>query len=181
MAPDEQGAFAAYEPAARGRLWRCFVRGADVDDLADVARLHAEREGLPLAQAHEDVARWLAGGEQELLVAEHLGHVHGYARSLHRDLTGTVVAELSGWWLGGVVVAPAARRRGLGLALTRDRLARLADRTDVVWCVVSAANRASLDLHERAGFVEVRRAEALAGVAFAAGEGVLLRCDLTSS
>lgn len=80
-----------------------------------------------------------------------------------------------GYYLTGVTVLPAYRRRGLSLELTRPRLGWIRDRSDTAWCFVNATNGASLRLHEKLGFTEVARAASIHGVTFDGGGGVLLR------
>ena len=157
------------------------MRRAGPADAGSVAALLGEREGLPAAVAQEVVRRWLADQGQLVLVAERRDRVLGYARAARIDLHGTPDADASGWHLTGVVVAPNARRHGLGRALTVARLQHLTTLTGTVWCVVNTLNRASLDLHRGLGFAEVRRGPQLAGVAFSGGSGVLLRRDLGES
>ena len=143
-----------------------------------IAALLAEREGWEEPAARDVVRRWLAAEGQLVLVAEHDGRVVGHARAARRDLQGTPDADASGWHLTGVVVAPTARRHGVGRALTDERLRQLAAVTGTVWCVVNERNRASVELHLQAGFREVLRGPVLTGVAFSAGSGLLLRRDL---
>ncbi|MDF1799819.1 MAG: GNAT family N-acetyltransferase [Planctomycetota bacterium] len=80
-----------------------------------------------------------------------------------------------GWYLGGLVVARAARRGGLGRALTAARLAALdaAGVTEVRF-TANARNSATLALHEPFGFQVEARNPRMSGLAFSGGEGLLL-------
>lgn len=86
----------------------------------------------------------------------------------------------SGWYLSGMVVAPAWRRKGIGSNLTRVRLRWLAGRTEVVYYVANARNAASAALHARFGFRELRPIASAPGVRFREGAGVLYALALTA-
>jgi GNAT superfamily N-acetyltransferase len=83
-----------------------------------------------------------------------------------------------GWYLGGVVVAPARRRRGIGARLTKERLDWIADRAREAYYFVNGRNRASIDLHARFGFREIVRDLRVPGITFSDGIGLLFRADL---
>jgi len=83
-----------------------------------------------------------------------------------------------GWYLTGVIVSAAHRRRGIGRALTEHRIRWLARRTDVVHYFVNARNRASIDLHSSLGFEEIDRNITVPGVTFAGGVGLLFELRL---
>ena len=83
-----------------------------------------------------------------------------------------------GWFLTGLVVAPAWRRRGIGAALTAHRLDWVRGRAEVVYYFANARNGATIDLHRRLGFEEVTREFAIPGVAFDGGVGVLYWAQL---
>ncbi|WP_454226258.1 GNAT family N-acetyltransferase [Propioniciclava flava] len=59
-----------------------------------------------------------------------------------------------GWYLSGVVIAPDARRRGLGRRLTQERIDWALERGSAVYYVVAASNWASRALHGELGFEE---------------------------
>jgi ribosomal protein S18 acetylase RimI-like enzyme len=61
----------------------------------------------------------------------------------------------AGWYLLGVVVHPKWRRRGIGAALTRERMRWVAQRATEIYYFTHRNNRASQALHERFGFVNV--------------------------
>jgi ribosomal protein S18 acetylase RimI-like enzyme len=85
----------------------------------------------------------------------------------------------AGYYLAGLLVAPAYRRRGIGERLTRARMAWVALRGTETWFFANAANRASLLLHQGLGFREVTRDFTYPGVTFTGGVGVLCRASLT--
>ena len=72
------------------------------------------------------------------------------------------------WW----------RPSGAGEALTRARIAWVAERATEVWYYANAGNRASLALHAALGFEEVTREFTVVGVSFEGGVGVLCRAVL---
>lgn len=120
------------------------------------------------------IGRVVDGERSVVVLAKVDGELAGYANVVflpeHPD-----DGAPSGYYLAGVTVAVSWRRRGVGEALTRWRMAWAWQRAPEVWCFVSAQNRASLDLHEALGFAEVRRAASLQGTSFDGGEGLLLR------
>lgn len=61
----------------------------------------------------------------------------------------------AGWYLLGLVVDQGWRRRGIGEALTRTRMAWVAQRADHLYYFTAHGNRASQALHERLGFVKM--------------------------
>lgn len=65
----------------------------------------------------------------------------------------------AGYHLIGVSVRPDMRRRGVGVALMRARMAWIAERAEVAWSFADASDPAALALHARCGFeaVEQRR------------------------
>ena len=68
---------------------------------------------------------------------------------------------------------PAFRRRGIGAALTQDRLEWLSGRASEAWFFTNARNTASVALHARFAFAEVSRAVEFHGTTFDGGVGIL--------
>ncbi|MEU0934070.1 GNAT family N-acetyltransferase [Embleya sp. NPDC005971] len=159
------------------------VRGARAGDLDACAALLALHEGAP-ADAEADlrarVRTWFDRPDGCFLVATEpstgADPVVGYARAVHLDPSPTAPV---GYYLAGIVVAPTARRNGLGLRLTRARLAWIAERAESAWYFTNARNTASLHLHEALGFHEETREFTIPGVDFTGGEGVLAHLPLT--
>jgi ribosomal protein S18 acetylase RimI-like enzyme len=81
----------------------------------------------------------------------------------------------AGYYMGGLLVASAWRRRGIAEALTRARIAWTFERAAAAWYFTNARNQASLALHAKVGFVEVTRDFSFPNVSFEGGEGVLGR------
>ena len=174
-----QHMFAAFEPDAHGHpLAGASVRLATPADISATGRLAAEREGDDPETWIERQNRRLADPEHRLFVAELDADVVGYGWVSHlspADSGGRDAPD--GWYLSGVVVSPALRRRGLGIALTQARVAWVFERADHVHYVVSAANLASRRLHETLGFVETTDDFCVPGVVFARCDGIL--CTVT--
>ena len=162
------------------------IAAADPADVDAIARITFEREGGTYDAARQRAARWLAADEQQnlMLVARTGGKIAGYARA--GFIPGRSDEEYDvprGWYLGGLVVAEAFRRRGIGSALTARRIDRLAERgAQEIFYFVNSLNRASIDLHVPFGFVEVRRDFRFPGVTFSnGGTGILFRAPCGGS
>lgn len=171
--------FAEYAPggAAQPRVADLVVREATQDDLDAVAALATMRNGGDLAARRARLARELRRTRrQRLFVAMSGARVIGYAWAKYvRAATGAP----EGWYLLGIVVDPAWRRRGVGTALTRARLDFIKERASEVYYAANVQNAASVDLHTPFGFTEASRDFALPRVSFRGGQGVLYRAGLT--
>jgi ribosomal protein S18 acetylase RimI-like enzyme len=157
------------------------VRPAAVADVAALVGL-AAGEGRDAGAMRTRFAADVARAERELLVAvvTATGTLAGYGRIARFDPPPDAPANVApaGWYLGGLLVAGAHRRQGIGSALTRARLEWISARSDEAWYFSNARNVASLALHERLGFVEVTRDFVFPGVGFTGGVGVLCRAAL---
>ncbi|MGT2462233.1 GNAT family N-acetyltransferase [Sinomonas atrocyanea] len=87
----------------------------------------------------------------------------------------------AGHYLGGIVVHPAARRRGAGRALTEARLAWIWERADAAYCITNARNAASIALHVGLGFRQVASGASFQGVTFDGGRGLVLEAPRPAS
>lgn len=191
--------FARYEDASGSRVsaeemaraWH--VRSAEPADLAVLAQLSAHREGMPLERSRrkfERLFKAVAEGTADLLVADapdsrapvgfavsqlvDPAYVERFYASLGVPPPERPEGPPNGWYLLGIVVDADHRRRGMGHALTRDRVLRLFERVDRVYYFANSRNRVSIQLHEAFGFVEARRPfTCFPGVQFEDGEGVL--------
>lgn len=177
--------FAEYvpHPLTREPAIVATIRTAVRADAPELARLAHQRQGGPLAKQLESFERGLAlgPGEHLILLAEAHGLVLGYGRAswFTRPPDAPPSCGPSGWYLGGLVVDPAVRRRGIGRRLTAARLSWLAERADEAFYSVSALNRPSIDLHAPFGFVEAARDLSMPGVSFSGGVGILFRVDFS--
>lgn len=167
--------FAKYQPDAdsQGRA-EALVREASTQDVGRLAGLQAATRGGDEARWAAQIG-WAVEDQQRLVVlAEVDGETAGYANAALLP-EHPVDHAPAGYYLTGVTVARRWRRRGIGTLLTHHRVAWVRQRDEAVFCFVSAANRASLDLHLELGFSIVSTGSAFQGVEFAAGRGFLLR------
>lgn len=161
------------------------VRPARPADLAACAALHVLHSGGTPDDVTPRLRRELERRERLLLVAHPVGSagpVVGYGR-LARFTSGGAAREApSGTYLGGLVVAPDHRGRGVGTALTVSRMRTAFEERgeEAVWYVANARNHASIALHERLGFREVTRDFWYPGVTFEGGTGILFRATTTA-
>ncbi|MFH1501636.1 MAG: GNAT family N-acetyltransferase [Candidatus Eisenbacteria bacterium] len=160
------------------------VRRARPADAPAVGLISARREGTAPSRSAETFRRLISECERGdpciVLVALVGSEVVGFGKAkliaLPDDVNAGIAPE--GWYLTGVVVDPAHRRRGVGRRLTRERLKLLASRSDTAYYFANARNGASIALHREFGFVEVARGPLIMGETFEGGEGVLLRVSL---
>lgn len=99
----------------------------------------------------------ITDGPRQMFVAKVNGQVVGYGRVLELAAGEAGPGTPAGCYLGGVLVDPAWRGRGVATALTRARLRWAFARTDTVFYVAGADNAASRHLHATLGFQEVKR------------------------
>lgn len=157
------------------------VRPAEAGDVAGCAALACLHSGGEPPEVARRLGRELGRAERELLVAcaggDGAGPVVGYGRITWFTSGGAGGEAPSGAYLGGLVVFPAHRGRGIGTALTVARMRTVFEDhgEDCVWYFTNARNRASIALHERLGFREVTRDFWYPGVTFEGGTGVLFR------
>lgn len=159
------GEYASYQPdrPALERFGPDVIRPAAASDAEAIAALTCARHGLDLNTVLPRIETELAGiarGEGSCMLVAQVGHhLAGFARArpMQHGADGVPLALPAGWYLTGVIVDPLWRRRGLGVALTKARLAWLRRRTDATYYVANRANRASIRLHERLGFHEIAR------------------------
>ncbi|MFT3875748.1 MAG: GNAT family N-acetyltransferase [Propioniciclava sp.] len=171
--------FAPFAPDAGGQpLAGLVVRPGTPDDLPATAELAAQRECGDVAEWVAVHGRRLADERQRLFVAEFEGGIVGYAwASWLTPVDDGGRGAPDGWYLSGIVVVPALRRRGIGRRLTQARVAWALERNDDIYYVVSASNRASRTLHAALGFREISTDFVLPGVVFANADGILCRLD----
>lgn len=169
--------FAEYEPLRRSGPPPADLRIRDAlpADVPAMAGIRATRGDCTAEQARGGFERLLgrvAAGEALALVAEARGAVLGFGCAAR--FTPPPGAPLhcapAGWYLAGVVVAPAMRRTGIAAALTRARLDRLAR---PVYYFANSTNLASIDLHAPFGFEELTRSFWHPDATFQGGVGIL--------
>ena len=113
----------------------------------------------------------IVDADRLVLVAEVDGVIVGWAKThLYDEASASAPA---GHYLGGVNVLPKFRRKGIGSALTRARLAWIWEREAAAWYVANARNAASIGLHAHLGFSEVARSNEFHGTTFEGDVGIL--------
>ena len=158
------------------------VRLARPEDADGVAALVAESGAGTVAEHRDGFLGELKAAlvDNLILVAEAAGGIVGFGRArrfAHPPEPPPGLAP-AGWYLLGVRVADEWRRRGVGTALTRERLAWIARRAHEAFYFTGADNHASAALHAHFGFVEVSREFTYPRAEGLEGGGVLYRVEL---
>jgi ribosomal protein S18 acetylase RimI-like enzyme len=176
--------FAEYRPAERGGPppEGLALRPATPADIDALAALRAARDEVSVADARESFTRLLTRADASVLVATAGGRVLGYGVTVWFDPPRGAPRHCApaGWYLGGLVVAEGARRRGVGAALTEARLAWIAARAPRAYYFANEQNGATIDLHARFGFRELTRSFWHPGASFVGGVGILFAADLAA-
>ena len=158
------------------------VRAGAYRDVRPIATLMAERNGWDVDVITGRFERTIVMPDSANLVcvAELEGEVLGYGQaSLFAPPSDAPKnAGPPGWYLNGLGIAPAWRRRGIGGALTEWRIATLAPNADALYYFAAESNAASVDLHAALGFRELTRDFWFPGLSFTHSDGVLYRLDL---
>jgi ribosomal protein S18 acetylase RimI-like enzyme len=164
-----------------GELTIRVARAVDADALG---RISVRREGGSAERSADGFRRLLdrsrVDGSALVLLAEVASEIVGFGKAAYVKVPPDCDAGLGpeGWYLNGVVVDPAHRRRGVGRRLTRARIRWVARRSDSVYYFANSRNLVSIALHERFGFVEIGRGPRIVGTTFEGGEGILFRAEL---
>ncbi|WBO64242.1 GNAT family N-acetyltransferase [Streptomyces camelliae] len=169
---------AAYipQPAERHAPVSAVVAEATLADVPVLAALQARARGGAAAEWADRIHRACSREHSLVVTAKVDGETVGYANTEFLP-EHPVDHAPAGYYLTGVTVDPAWRRRGIGGLLTRRRMDWVRERDSAVWCFIAADNRPSLDLHREFGFRHVRTGASFHGAEFACGEGRLLRAD----
>jgi ribosomal protein S18 acetylase RimI-like enzyme len=177
--------FSTYEPDSVARTpVKHKVREAVQADVESCVRIMMDREAGDPDRTRSRLRRSVESEAEGFFVAEIEGAVAGFGRVqlLMPPKDSPPNGVPLGWYLIGVMVDSRWRRRGLGDSLTRARLGWVQQRAHEVWYFANARNRASIDLHEKYGFVEVTRDFTVAGLTFdgGRGSGILFRAALSA-
>ena len=111
--------------------------------------------------------RWTPGmitpvNGRVVLAAAIQGEIVGVAKThFYGEPDGEIPA---GHYLGGLVVTPEFRRRGIGSALTRSRMDWIWSQASSVYYFANEHNEASIEMHQPLGFQPVGRFTASRGV-----------------
>ncbi|MBA2707506.1 MAG: GNAT family N-acetyltransferase [Gemmatimonadaceae bacterium] len=159
-----------------------FVRCAATRDLSAIAALAAQRSGAAFENCLQSVEEQFGSDTERghlTLIAEMDCGLLGFGRARHVGTPIDADSVPTGWYLLGVIVAPALRRRGIASELTRLRVEWIGRRADEAFYFANSLNLPSIDLHQKLGFVEVQRPFAFPGAQFSGGGvGVLFRAPL---
>lgn len=157
----------------RARFERLTVRDAHA---LDAGRLNEIQ--VAAGRSEVDLERLLADADRHTLVAEGDGEILGWAAVHYLPRSDGPAGR--GHYLAGITVDPAARRRGVGIALTRARLDWVWVRAEVAWYFVNAQNTVSIAIHEHLGFKLVGTSAGVHGGEFTGGVGLIFRADRPS-
>ncbi|MBD0673529.1 GNAT family N-acetyltransferase [Streptomyces sp. CBMA156] len=170
--------FAVYapHPVERHAPVAVVVAEATGDDVPVLAVLQARARGGSAGEWADRIHRARRGERSLVVAAKVSGEAVGYANVAFLP-EHPVDRAPAGYYLTGVTVDPAWRRRGIARLLTRRRMDWVWERDSAIRCFVSVRNPASLDLHRELGFGHERTGASFQGIEFAGGEGRLLRAD----
>jgi ribosomal protein S18 acetylase RimI-like enzyme len=149
--------FARWSPDTPRERAGFIVRMGTEGDVEACVRLVVAIGAGEAAPWRQTLSRTVRDGRQRaLFVAEANGQLVGYGRVVCVDADPKVAeAAPPGWYLLGLVVDEAWRRRGIGEALTRARMAWVSGRSNRLYCFTHRGNAASQALHERLGFTKL--------------------------
>jgi len=168
--------YTEYEPRTTPRrAWPVTVRLGMAGDAEAAARIIAAVHHATEQTWAEKLRRDAEEPGRDFIVAVASGDVVGYTRIARVD-----DADPAGWWLVGLIVSPAARRRGVGEALVQAAADEVGRRDRVLYSCYHRENRPSADLHARAGFVVVRDGDTRYPGFERGNDQVTVRLDLTA-
>jgi ribosomal protein S18 acetylase RimI-like enzyme len=135
------------------------IRPAVDSDLDQCARLRANDVSGDLEMWRERFTSDLHNAKRRFIVAEIGASVVGYGHTVRHERSPDAETDSSpsGFFLAGLLVAPEFRRDGIGSRLTSARLEALRAETKTVFYLADPENQATISLHRRFGFEEVRR------------------------
>lgn len=150
------------------------IREAVAGDLDALLRCCDATEFTP-EQSAAQFAQDFARSERRLVVAEVEGELAGYARLMAYTQADDVPRNAAppGYYLLGLRVRPELRRRGIGLALSTERLRWIFAHEPEARYFTNVRNRASQALHQKLGFQVETDDFWFPGVSFDGGHGLL--------
>jgi len=159
------------------------IEQAKPADLPALTTILWNREGGQRHIAEDRVRTWLDASAESnrIFVARLESEILGYARIVYvTPDTRQRDDRQEGWYLTGVVVDPARRRRGIAEELTRRRLTWLSGKAEEVYYFANSINRASIALHDKFAFKLILRDIRVPGCVFSGGGiGLLFRASLS--
>src|SRR5262245_50945419 len=127
--------FATYvpRPVERHAPVSAVVAEATVDDVPVLAALQARARGGSVGEWADRIHRARCGERGLVVTAKVSGEAVGYANVAFLP-EHPVDHAPAGYYLTGVTVDPAWRRRGMGKLLTRRRMEWIWERDSAIWC-----------------------------------------------
>jgi len=175
--------FAEYDATPRqdGPSAPSRIRAATLEDIATLAKIAQEREGGRLEEHQARFGREIGSMPSQdrcLLVAATSGtEVLGFGRVVRFTPPSNAPENVApaGFYLAGLIVDPASRRRGIARGITSARLEWVRTRSSDLWYFANARNAVSIALHAAFGFEEVTRDFWHPEASFEGGLGILFR------
>lgn len=167
-----------WRPApSEGMIGAAQVEPLTAADVASAVALAVRVLRVKPGDRGEQFASDITEDRRQMFIAKASGQVVAYGRVIELAGGQGGPGTPAGWYLSGVLVDPAWRRRGIATELTRARLRWAFARTRAVFYVTGADNLASLHLHAALGFREITRFRSERS---AAGEEVLSQLATTA-
>jgi ribosomal protein S18 acetylase RimI-like enzyme len=137
------------------------IRKAQSNDMTACALLISSHVSGNLEEWQSQFEQDLANPQRLFLVATADHSVVGYGHATFHSATLEDEAESSptGYFLSGLLVAPAYRRQGIGELLTVARIDDLRQVTNTIYYRAEPDNLSTIDLHSRLGFKKMGAVE----------------------
>ena len=169
--------FEKYNPAATSKnLYNISVRLASLIDALPIAQIIAKLTSTDINRCVESIETSLQKSNFITIIAEYNSEIVGYSKIVYCEKEDAP----KGWYVGGILVQPNFRRRGVGEKLTEKLIEIAKSKTDTLYSFINAQNKSSITLHEKLGFVEFDRRSSIMGVTFEGGVGIFLKKSLNS-
>jgi ribosomal protein S18 acetylase RimI-like enzyme len=133
------------------------IRKATLTDITACALLISNHVSGNLEDWQSRFEQDLANPRRHFLVATVDDSVEGYGHTTFHTGLSEDETKLSptGYFLSGLMVSPAHRRKGLGQLLTIARIDELRQVTDLIYYRAEHDNQATIELHSRLGFKSI--------------------------
>lgn len=137
------------------------IRKATLNDITACAHLISDHVSGNLEAWQSQFEQDIANPQRLFLVATVNHSVVGYGHATIHSATLEDEAKSSptGYFLSGLMVAPAYRRQGIGTLLTVARIDDLRQVTNTIYYRAEPDNLPTIDLHSRLGFKKIAAAE----------------------
>ena len=139
------------------KMGETLIRNASPSDLDACALLISNHESGVFEDWRSRFELDLVNPQRQFLVAtiDDLVIAYGHTTFHARISESEVNADLSGYFLSGLLVSPGHRRRGVGRHLTIARIDVLRQVTDMIYYRPEPDNQATIDMHSELGFREI--------------------------